>query len=253
LDPLHQRAHSELQRVAAKSRGKGFSEAMSQGYAALKEGRLDNARKAFTTAAQMQPGSKEAAGALQEVRTAETARQLASLDTQGRQDEQQEQWQKAVAAYEQAQKIDNGVLFASEGLKRSRARAQLDQQLRTTIEDPQRLSDAAVGAAAAQLLEQSRQITPRGAVLEQQIKRLDTLLSQASATVAVTLRSDKETEVLVYKVAKLGRFTEHQLSLRPGAYTALGTRNGYRDVRVNFTIAADNTPAPVTIICTEPI
>jgi tetratricopeptide (TPR) repeat protein len=253
LDPLHQRAHSELQRVAAKSRDKGFNAAMSQGYAALKEGRLDTARKAFTAAATMQPGSKEAAGALREVRTAETARQLASLEQQGRENEQQEQWQKAVATYEQAQKLDSGVLFASEGLNRSKARAQLDQQLRTTIENPQRLSDVAVAAAAAQLLEKSRLVAPRGTVLEQQIKRLDTLLSQASVTVAVTLRSDKETEVLVYKVAKLGRFAEHQLSLRPGTYTALGTRNGYRDVRLNFTIAADNAPAPVTIICTEPI
>ena len=90
-------------------------------------------------------------------------------------------------------------------------------------------------------------------VLEQQINRLDTLLSQANATVAVTLRSDKETEVIVYKVAKLGRFAEHELTLRPGTYTALGTRNGYRDVRQSFTITADNTPAPVTIICTDPI
>ncbi len=59
--------------------------------------------------------------------------------------------------------------------------------------------------------------------------------------------------MLVYKVAKLGRFKEHELTLRPGNYTALGTRIGYRDVRQNFTITADSTPPPVTIICTEPI
>ena len=226
---------------------------MSQGYAALNAGRFDSARKAFGAAAKLQPGSKEAASALQEVRSAETARQLASLEQQGRQDEQREQWQKAVAAYEQAQKIDGSVLFASEGLKRSRARAQLDQQLRTAIDDPQRLSDAAVAAATAQLLAQAQQVTPRGPALEQQITRLDTLLRQAGTSVAVTLRSDKETEVLVLKVAKLGRFTEHELTLKPGNYTAVGTRNGYRDVRQSFTIAADNTPAPVTIICTDPI
>jgi len=253
LDPLHQRAQSELQRITAQSRAQGFNAAMSQGYAALNEGHFDSARKAFTTAAKLQPGSKEAASALQEVRTTETARQLASLDKQGRQNEQQELWQKAVAAYEQAQKLDSSVLFASEGLKRSRARAQLDQQLRTAIDDPTRLSDTAVAAATTQLLLQAKQVTPRGSALEQQINRLDALLSQANVTVAVTLRSDEETEVLVYKVAKLGRFTEHELTLRPGTYTALGTRNGYRDVRHSFTITADNTPAPVTIICTDPI
>jgi len=253
LDPLHQRAQGELQRIAAKLSEKGFNEAMSQGYAALNAGRFDSARKAFGAAAKLQPGSKEAASALQEVRSAETARQLASLEQQGRQDEQREQWQKAVAAYEQAQKIDSSVLFASEGLKRSRARAQLDQQLRTAIEDPQRLSDAGVAAATAQLLAQAQQVSPRGPALEQQITRLDTLLRQAGTSVAVTLRSDEETEVLVLKVAKLGRFKEHELKLKPGNYTAVGSRNGYRDVRQNFTIAADSTPVPVTIICTDPI
>ncbi len=155
---------------------------MSQGYAALNAGRFDNARKAFGAAAKLQPGSKEAASALQEVRVAETARQLASLDQQGRQEEQQEQWQKAVAAYEQAQKLDGSVLFASEGLKRSRARAQLDQQLRTAIGDPQRLSDTAVAAATTQLLLQAKQVTPRGPALAQQINQLDTLLRQASTS-----------------------------------------------------------------------
>src|SRR5690606_6435828 len=118
-----------------------------------------------------------------------------------------------------------------EGLKRSRMRAQVDQQLRTVIDEPQRLADTAVAAAAAQLLEQAKQISPRGPVLASQINKLDTALRQANTSVTVTLRSDEKTEVIVYKVARLGNFTERELTLRPGSYTALGTRAGYRDVR----------------------
>ena len=62
-----------------------------------------------------------------------------------------------------------------------------------------------------------------------------------------------ETEVIVYKVARLGRFTQHELTLRPGTYTAVGSRNGYRDVRQSFTVQHDSKPAPLTIACTEPI
>lgn len=253
LDPLHKGAQSELQRVIAKARDQGFNQSMSEGYAALGEGSYDTARKAFNAAAKLQPGSKEAASALQEVTTAETARRLTSLDQQGRRDEQQEAWAKAVTAYEQAQKIDGSVLFASEGLKRSKMRAQLDQQLRTAIADPQRLSDTAVAAATTQLLDQARLVTPRGPLLEQQINMLDTVLRQANATVTVTLRSDEKTEVIVYKVARLGSFAERELSLRPGNYTALGTRAGYRDVRQSFTIAHDSAPPSVMVACTEPI
>jgi tetratricopeptide (TPR) repeat protein len=253
LDPLHARAQSELKRVVSKARDQGFNQSMSEGYAALNAGRFDSARKAFNAAAKLQPGSREAASALQEVNTAETAQRLAGLEQQGQRDEQQEQWDKAVSAYKQAQKIDRSVLFASEGLKRSQMRAQLDKQLRTAIADPQRLSDKAVAAATEQLLAQAKQVTPRGSLLGQQINTLDKVLREANTTISVTLRSDDKTEVIVYKVARLGSFAERELTLRPGSYTALGTRAGYRDVRQTFTVAADATPAPVTIVCTEPI
>ena len=100
---------------------------------------------------------------------------------------------------------------------------------------------------------QARKISPRGPVLSAQIERLQVLLKQANSTVTVTLRSDGATEVTVYKVARLGRFDQRELSLRPGSYTAVGSRNGYRDVRVNFTIQHDSSPAPLTIACMEAI
>ena len=253
LDPLHQIAKSELLRVSTEVQNAAFNKAMSEGYAALDEGRLEDARQSFKDAAALQKGSAEAASALQEVTAAGTARRLTALEKQGRQNVQQEQWQKAVNTYEQAQKIDSSVLYAREGLKRSRSRAQLDQQFRKVIDDPQRLSDKSVAQAATKLLAQSKQISPRGPLLTKQISALETLLRDANSTVEIRLRSDQETEVTVYKVARLGRFKQHELTLRPGTYTAVGSRNGYRDVRQSFTLKAGTTPAPITIICTDPI
>ena len=253
VDPLHQRARSELQRVAAAYQQLRFNEAMSEGYAALDAGRFNEAREAFRAAGQLQAGSSEAASALQEVETAATAHRLATLKTSGARHEQGEQWQQAVTAYEQALKMDPNVLYAREGLARSSARARLDKQFRSAIDEPQRLSDVAVAEATGQMLQQARKIKSPGPVLSEQISRLQVLLKQASTPIAVTLRSDLETEVIVYKVARLGRFDTHQLTLRPGTYTAVGSRNGYRDVRRSFTIAHDNPPPPITIACTEPI
>jgi len=253
LDPQHQRTRGELQRVAAAHLAQRFNDAMSDGYTALDQDRFEQARQAFSRAAQLQPGSGEAASALQEVQTTQTAHRLATLKQSGGEREQAEQWQQAVAAYEQAQQIDADVLFARDGLERTRSRARLDKQFRAAIEQPQRLSDVAVAEATGQLLQQAQKISPRGPVLEQQIDRLQRLLQQANTPVAVTLHSDEETEVIVYKVARLGRFQQRELSLRPGTYTAVGTRNGYRDVRHNFTVGHDSAPLPVTIACTEPI
>ena len=253
LDPSHQRSASELQRVIAADQERRFNEAMSEGYAALDANQFDQARKAFGRASGIRSGSSEVASALQEVEVAATAHRLARLKARGLGYEQKEQWQQAVDAYEQAQKIDSSVLFAREGLARSLGRARLDKQFRAAIDEPQRLADVAVAEATERLLAQARKINPRGPLLNDQIDRLQVLLKQANTPVTVTLRSDGATDVTVYKVARLGRFDERELSLRPGDYTAVGSRNGYRDVRVSFTIRHDSSPAPLTIACTETI
>lgn len=253
LDPLHQRSSSELERVIAAYDEQRFNDAMSEGYTALDANQFDKARKAFRRAASVQAGSSEAASALQEVEAAATAYRLASLQSSGTRDEQAEQWQKAVNAYEQAQKIDPNVLFAREGLARSRDRARLDKQFSAAIDQPQRLSDAAVAAATGKMLQMARTISPQGPVLAKQIEQLEQLLQQANTPIAVTVRSDLQTDVVVYKVAKLGKFDEHQLDLRPGTYTAVGSRIGYRDVRVDFVVKHGSKPLPVTIACTETI
>jgi hypothetical protein len=253
LDPAHQRVAAERERVAAAHLQQRFNDAMSDGYAALDDNRFNAARESFRAAAKLQPGAGEAASALAEVTAAETAFRLSSLKQQGAKLEQQEQWQKAVETYSKAREIDASVLFASEGLARSRPRARLDKQFRTAIAQPERLSDVAVAEATEKLLQQAKRITPAGPVLESQIRQLQVLLQQANTPVRVVLRSDMETDVVVYKVARLGRFQERELTLRPGTYTAVGTRNGYRDVRQQIVVVHDAVPAPITIACVEPI
>lgn len=253
LDGQHLRAAAELHRVSAAYLDQQFNDAMSDGYSALDEGRYSRAREQFRRAARLQEGSAEAASALQEVATAEQASRLNRLKQDGRKYEQSEQWQQAVDAYEKAAAIDSDVLFATEGLERSSARARLDKQFQAAIDQPERLSDVAVAEATAKLLQQARKISPQGPVLRQQIAALDTLLEQANTLVPVTFRSDEQTEVIIYKVARLGRFGERELTLRPGTYKVRGSRNGYRDVLESITISHQGAPAPITIACTEPI
>ena len=253
LDPAHSGSEQSLQRLRAAYQEQRFNQAMSEGYAALDGKRFEEARQAFGRAAKLEPGSSEAASALQEVAAAATAHRLAGLKTRGLADEQAERWQAAVEAYEQAQKIDPNVLFAAEGLARSRDRARLDKQFRAAIEQPDRLADARVAAATEQLLQQAQKITPRGPLLAEQLQTLQRLLKQASTPVMVTLHSDQQTEVTVYKVARLGQFDQRELELRPGSYTAVGSRMGYRDVRVEFSVAAEGAPPAVTVVCTERI
>jgi hypothetical protein len=53
----------------------------------------------------------------------------------------------------------------------------------------------------------------------------------------------------VYRIGKLGRFAERELSLRPGTYILVGSRDGYRDERLELLVKPDPKPIRVTLIC----
>ncbi|HEY7776468.1 MAG TPA: hypothetical protein VIC02_07990, partial [Kineobactrum sp.] len=253
LDEAHNRAGTELERVAQLHREQRYNQAMSEGYSALDNRQFSAAHKAFKQAGELRPNSAEVTGAIAELRSAETAAQLADLQRQGRSLEDSESWQEAAEHYARALKIDATVVFAQEGLARAEPRARLAKQLRQTLAEPGRLADAAVAASMKTLLQQASQLQPQGPLLAGQLAELEQLLRQASTPVAVTVRSDQLTDVIIQRVARLGRLSEQTLSLRPGSYTAVGSRDGYRDVRQSFTITHDQAAPDLFIACTDPI
>ncbi len=58
---------------------------------------------------------------------------------------------------------------------------------------------------------------------------------------------------MVYRVGKIGKYDRHDLVLRPGTYTVVGTRKGYRDVRVKLVVATGRPPEPIVVRCEERI
>ncbi|MDX1734351.1 MAG: hypothetical protein R3228_08285 [Halioglobus sp.] len=253
LDPMHRAAAQALDRVNNAIGEREFQARMSRGYAHLDSGELSDAQAAFESARALKADSAEAASALREVSAAMISANLAALQREGTSLENREQWQAAVETYERARKIDPNVTFAAQGLERSRERARLDKQFRDILDDPERLANRAVAAESSDFLRHAQRVTPRGEVLQSQISSLERLLRQAETPVPVVLRSDLETDVVLYKVARLGKFQQHEMSLRPGNYTAVGTRLGFRDVRMEFTVRYGEQPQPVTVVCTEKI
>ncbi len=89
--------------------------------------------------------------------------------------------------------------------------------------------------------------------LTRQRNTLASLLKKALIPVEVMLQSDDFTDVTVYQVARLGSFINHTLSLKPGKYTAVGSRDGYRDVRQEFQVILEQPLSPIVIQCREKI
>ncbi len=102
---------------------------------------------------------------------------------------------------------------------------------------------------AVLVIEEAESLQPRGPRLSERLDKLKALVDVARTPVKVIIESDNLTKVAVYKVGKLGRFTTRELSLRPGSYTLVGSRDGYKDVRQKIIVKPRQKALRVTAIC----
>jgi tetratricopeptide (TPR) repeat protein len=253
LDPEDQSVASASARLNGALKQRQFDGLMSQAYAELDAGRIENAVKTFGQAASLRPASSEVKEGLAQAESLRRLESITRLQTGAAQLEAREEWNQAADAYRRALNLDNTLVFARDGLSRASERAELDKRLRAYIQQPERLQSDAVYQAAQQTLGIAKQVEPPTPVLGRQITELEKVLSQSRQPVSVLIQSDNQTVVTLIKVGSLGSFTEKTLALRPGTYVATGKRNGYRDVRRSFVVTASDELVRIQVSCEEKI
>lgn len=234
-------------------RDNAFAEEMSAGLAALEGGEFAAAKAAFERARALDAASASGRDGLARAeaglrREAVSGELRAAADLEGR-----EAWAAAEARYRKVLTLDGALSDALRGLERSSRRARLDQRLEGYLAHPRRLTAQGVLEEAAVTLEEAREIPTPGPRLRAQQRRLAALIESSSTAVRVLLSSDGETQVTVYQVGSLGTFSRQELELRPGSYTVVGSRKGYRDVRRTLVVEAGREPPVFEIRCEEKV
>ena len=253
IDPAWEPAQAALQRVRGTINQMQFDQRMTEGLMALAEGDFLAARAAFRMAEKLKPGSPEPADGLLQVDQGIRLQDITTLEQQAQRHEQAERWSDATATYERILELDSNLEFAKEGIGRTRQMEALHATLDAFIAEPDSLSRPSTMQSATRLLLDITRMDNIGPRLSDQRDELSRLLKRAATPMTVRFVSDNETEVSIYKVGKLGSFDEHELSLRPGTYVAVGVRPGYRDVRLEFRVAPEIDMQPVVVRCEEPI
>ena len=253
IDPERQSARRELSAVNARIDRQLFNSRMSRGHAALGEGDVEAARAAFEAARKQRPNDSGPVEALAALELEERGQRLAQLQAAAMAGRFAEDWRKAADNYRGMLEIDSNIVAAQRGLAEAEQRARLDDALENTIANARVLNRDDAWQRGKRLLDEAAAIPAPGARLDGQIGRLEQVLAVAATPAPVWLRSDGLTEVTIFHVGRLGNFDSRMLELRPGAYTAVGTRDGYRDVRREFIVAPEGLPEPLILICTDPI
>jgi len=246
-------ARAALERLSSAASAAAYQQAMSSGLAALAAGRTEAARSAFRKALSLRPGATEPAEALAQLEQGQRASALGDLQARALAAERAERWDEALSLYIEGQRIEPTLAFAREGRARAAPRAELSRRLRELADRPEQIWTAQGRAAARRVLAAAQAIADPGPVLTRERDTLATLIAAAETPVRLSLRSDGITEVVVYRVGRLGSFAQRDLELVPGRYTIVGTRNGYRDVRREVLVEPGKPPEPVEVRCEEAI
>jgi len=253
LDPAQGSVGHSIARLRAVLDQREFKRRMTVGYQALGRENYQGAITEFQAAIKLDPQATEAQEAL---RQAQNERNIQSINGHLAKAEQfrgQEKWQQAVGEYDQALKIDANLLVVRQSRKETAARARLDAALQDAITRPERLTSELVWKAGQVLYREASAIENPGARLSKQIVNLKEQLKYAITPVEVTFSSDNLSQVSLQKVSQLGIFVSRKMELKPGDYVVIASRDGYRDVRKEFTVAPRSQSMQLTIQCEEKI
>lgn len=252
LDPAYTLADIALQSVQETLDTKAYQNAMSTALDKLQSGKYNDAGKALDTAAELRPGSAEIKDARQSLKMAIKQARLNSLRSQSSEMAATEQWGKAAELYQQALAIEPQAGFALSGHALAQARLELHRQLDHYLNEPQRLASDEPLRNAQTLLKTNPSPPGKEPQLLAKFNSLKQAVEQAARPVSLVIESDDLTQISVYHVGQLGQFQRKQLTLRPGQYTLIGSRAGYRDVRKVINISP-NTPLHLQLKCEEAI
>ncbi len=253
LDPEYGPAGEGLDRVVASMRAAVFQAAMGRALAALDAGDLTDAATLLDKAAQVNPDDPALSDARSRLDRKQRQARIRELERRAGQRAAAERWDAAAGLYRQVQGLAPEAAAARRGLQRAEARIDLHRRLDAFLGQPERLAAEGPRQHARALLAANRPAPPGEPELARKLAALEQALEGAAMPLAVRLQSDGLTQVSIHRVGPLGRFLEHRLELNPGRYTAVGTRDGYRDVRREFEIQRGKTPAPIRIQCEEAI
>jgi len=253
VDPEWTPATAALAEVGAEITVARFDALLSRGFAALADEEYEAAQEHFRAALELEPRSASAADGLAQAEQRQKLDAIALAEARALAFERRELWNEAIKVYTAALETDSTLAFAISGLEHARSRADLDSKLENLIANPGLLLSDSVLAAARRLVDEARAFAEPNTRIAAQVGKVDELVRIASTPIAVAIESDALTEVTVYRVGELGSFLTREIQVRPGTYTAVGSRDGYRDVRETFTVLPGRSAPTVRIVCSEPI
>lgn len=242
---------------------KEFNKNISEALSAIEKNNFNRAEKNLTAARLLKANEPVIKELKQRITDKRKQLTINNLIQTAQQEEKNEQWLQAINVYKKILSIDANINSIIVKKQRANVYLKLNTILNNIVEKPERLSDDKVLTNAknsiqlikSELKEKRQLLYPLSTTpgLTRKISTAEKIINEASIPIKVTIQSDNLTEISIYKVGSFGKLTEKKLTLRPGHYTIVGSREGYRDVRKKVVITAADQLIILNVKCKETI
>ena len=236
IDPDYQEALSGFEFSNASYLEQQFQDLLSKGYSFMSEADFENANLSFQDAKTIYPQSLDVLQAIEVLELNQRLEKISLIQKEATIATTNEMWDLAKVLYEEILALDPNIIEIKKNLQTVNERINLVSNLTLFISSIDKLNDDELYNQAITTLNKAQGVQNKGPKLEQQINDLNRVLKFASIPLDTIFMSDGMTQITIYKLAQLGSFYEKTVSLRPGTYTAIGTRPGYRDVILKFRV-----------------
>lgn len=251
IDPLTPGVDARLAKFNAVLSEARYQETLSAGFAALEQGRFTEAQATFDKVLSSRPDDPVALAGKQQTQQNQTLARIDRIKERAAEQESLGNWDEALSDYVEALEIDKSLLFAREGRTRLRDLIRTIDAMDRYLDDPPILSSDDEFNQAQTVLAQAMALIGQTNSLDSKTQAFSELLTTAARPIPIVLVSDSETDVMIHKIGQLGVFDRHEIELRPGRYTVVGSADGCVDVRKTIIVAP--AMAPVTIQCEKRI
>ena len=232
----------------ARTRRNGF---ITAGYAALDRQDWRAATAAFERALAIDAGSTAAQDGLAQARRGAADLALSALRQTLETALADESWKAAIDAVREIERIEPDAAELGSHLPELERLAALESRVDQALADPQRALARAMRDNTRALIAETADPSAVGERIHGKGLALQAQFDRWTAAVAVTIRSDNRTEILMRPGRKLGRFRTRNLEVYPGTYTLLARRKGFREKTLPLTVQPGSAPVVVELVCDE--
>lgn len=224
---------------------------ITAGHAALDGQDLEAAAKAFRAALAADPDSAAAKDGLANVLQQIDANRLASLRLALADQLANESWTDAVASIREISTLEPTADEVRLRLPELVRLVELESRLDSALAHPERAAAKTLRDETRAVVESTRDPVRVGRRIHAKGDQLARRFSEWTASIPLTIRSDNKTEIHIRPGRRLGKFRTTELEVFPGRYSLVARRAGFRERRVELTVAPDSDPIVLELVCNE--